>query len=174
MASAERLVEAVNLLIAAPNYARLINEITRILDEWACHPMTYAGHLSPLNAVIDLGTTNRASFERLIKLIEAKRKLVPETSRVDYQREYMAEKRARLSKALTLQELQKGKFTSAAARKQYSKDVQERWRTAREKFIADKGEISWADRNEAANEFWRGIDTHLDEAIAQERRRRRT
>jgi len=173
MNSKERVVEAVNLLIQAPNYSKLINEVTSILEGWATHPMTYANHLSPLNALIDVGVSDRSAFERLVKLIEEKRKLVPETKRVDYQREYMAERRARIAKAVELREMTHGAFSATERRKAYEKDVTARWAKAREEFIAAKGGLTWAQRHEAAGEFWAGIDATLNDNLATERARKR-
>lgn len=171
MSNKQRVVEAVNYLIRAPQYAKLINEITSIIETWDTHPMTYGGKLSHLNALIDVGLADRIAFEKLVRLIETKRKLVPEIKRVDYQRGFMAEKRARLDKAIELHELTKGKFATGKARKAHAADVQRRWMAARDEFVTSKGELGWAERNAARAVFWAGVDLKLDEALAQARRK---
>lgn len=171
MADKQKLVAAVNYLIAAPNYAKLINEMTNIIERWDTHPMAYGGKLEMLNAVVDVGLQNREAFEKLLKLIEQKRKLVPQTKRTDYQRQLMRERRARIAKALELAELTSGRL-SMGERKEREKALIERWRQARDKFIADKGDLGWAERNTASNEFWDMIDRQLDENLRQARRAR--
>lgn len=167
----EQIVEAVNILITADGYGKLLHEMTTILEEWAAHPMQYAGKLAPLNALLDVGVSNRGAFERIIKIVEAKRRLIPEVRRVDYQRDYMAERRARLAKSVELREIHSGPFKDRANRNLYEKDVTARWMTARGEFIAAKGKLGWAERNAAANEFWASIDATLDRNLADARSR---
>lgn len=171
MVDKAKILAAVSYLIAAPNYAKLINEMTQIIERWDTHPMAYGGKLEMLNALIDVGLENRDAFEKLLRLVESKRKLVPQTKRTDYQRQLMRERRARIAKALELAEMTTGKM-STADRKAREKALQERWRAARDKFIADKGELRWAERNEASNEFWSMIDRQLDTNLAAARRAR--
>lgn len=167
----QRVVEAVNQLIDAPNYAGLLNEMTRIIETWDMHPMVYGGSLRPLNALIDVGLQNRDAFEKLVKLIEERRRMLPKVKRVDYQRELMRERRARQSKALELYELQHGTLRGAA-RIQYIEGLNDRWRRARAQFIKAKGDLDWRGRNEAANEFWATVDRQLDENLRDARKHR--
>lgn len=167
--TSRRVTEAVNLLIEAPNYAALINEITRFIETWDTHPMVYGGHLACLNALIDVGLTNRTAFEQLVQLINQKRREHPAIKRVDYQRELMRDRRARIAKALELHETKFGKLRGAA-RMAEMKSIQERWAQARKEFMANKGPLDWKGRNMAAAEFWDVIDRNLDENLAQARR----
>lgn len=167
-----RVVDAVNFLIEAPNYAALINEMTKIIETWDTHPMAYGGRLACLNAMVDVGLHNREAFERLVKLVEDKRKLLPSVRRTDYQRDLMRERRARMAKALELHELQFG-TVRGAARMQATQDIQTRWSRARSQFLAAKGEMSWLERNEATREFWESIDRNLDINLAQARNSRK-
>lgn len=167
-----RVVEAVNHLIEAANYTTLINEMTRIIETWDTHPMVYGGQLTCLNAMIDVGLQNRDAFERLVKLIEEKRKLHPRVKRGDYQRDLMRDRRARMAKALELHELQFGPLRGAA-RMQEMQNIQGRWGKARAKFLATKGEMSWHQRNEAVQEFWASIDRNLDKNLADARKERK-
>lgn len=169
----QRVVEAVNYLIAAPNHTQLVNEITKIIERWDTHPMVYGEKLRFLNALIDVGLANRAAFEKLLALVEAKRKLIPEAKRVDYQRDLMRQRRARVAKAIELQELLTGKKLSGDPRKKFSSDIQARWKAARDAAIAAKGDLGWAERNDAAGEFWAEIDEKLDQNIRAERGRRK-
>lgn len=167
-----RVVEAVNHLIEASNYAALVNEMTRIIETWDTHPMVYGGKLACLNAMIDVGLQDRAAFEKLVKLVEDKRRLHPKVKRVDYQRDLMRERRARMAKALELHELQFGTLRGAA-RMQEMQSIQERWARARREYIAAKGEVSWKERNDAAQAFWEQVDRNLDNNLAQARKERK-
>lgn len=170
MIDKRKIVQAMNHLIVAPNYAKLINEMTQIIERWETHPMVYGGKLEMLNALIDVGLENRDAFEKLLKLIEDKRRLVPQTKRTDYQRQLMRERRARVAKALELAELTSGKLTTTQ-RKEREAALTDRWRQARQEFIDAKGELSWAERNAASNEFWDMIDRQLDANLRKARRK---
>jgi hypothetical protein len=134
--------------------------------------MKYAGKLSPLNALLDVGLESRVAFEKLIKLTEAKRRQLPKQRRQDYQRELMAARRARVAKAIDLEELRHGSMDTEA-RDKFAKAIQGRWAEARDKFIKGKGELTWDQRNEASREFWSGVDKKLDTNLEYERRKKR-
>lgn len=172
MVDKKKVTEAVNFLITSPNYAKLINEMTNIIERWDTHPMAYGGKLSMLNAMIDVGLENRDAFEKLLKLIEGKRRLLPQTKRTDYQRNLMRDRRARLAKAMELAETTTGPM-SPSQRKQREKELQARWASARTEYIAKKGHLSWSERNDASNEFWQMIDRHLDANLTAARRQHR-
>lgn len=166
------IAEAVNMLIQSDQYTKLSREIVNIIERWDTRPMAYEGALKPLNALIEVGLESRAAFENLITLIEDKRKLVPIIKRVDYQRDLMRDRRARVAKALELQERSASKsFADSKAKARAAKEIQARWAEARKKFIAAKGKLSWKDRNAAANEFWAIIDRQLDENLRAARKK---
>lgn len=158
------LRDAVNLLIHAHDSTQRIKELEEIIEKWEERPMVYAGHLEPLNRLIDVGRQDMDAFHRLVRLVRDQRQLIPALRRMDYQRELMRERRARLAKAVQLRELRYGEMT-AREKERYRKEIQQRWSEAREKFIQSKGRLSWHERNEASNEFWRRIDKNLDESI---------
>lgn len=170
MPKKQQIVEAMNHLITSSNYAKLINEMTQIIEKWDSQPAVYSGHMAALNPIIDIGLQNRDAFEKLLKLVEQKRRLAPTTKRADYQRQLMRERRARLSKALELEELSQGPLTTSRKR-ELEKHLSSTWGEARRKFIAEKGEISWAERNQASHEFWDNIDRQLDTSLQSARRR---
>ena len=170
--ASERVIEAVNYLIEAPNYGSLVNEMTRIIETWDTHPMVYGGKLTCLNALIDIGLQDREAFERVLKLVQDKRGLVPKIRRKDYQRELMRERRARLGKAVELHELLNGPLRGAA-RMQQMQDTQERWAKARDAFLETKGKLGYDARNAAIQEFWQTIDTNLDKNLADARKKRK-
>ncbi len=166
------IVEGLNILIQADNYVPLIREITNIIERWDTHPMAYEGNLKPLNALIEVGLESREAFENLLSLAEQKRKLLPVMRRVDYQRNLMRERRARIAKALELQELTTSKsFKSAKDRDKATREIMQRWGEARKKFIAAKGKLSWKERNVATTAFWETIDTQLDDNLKAARKK---
>jgi len=165
------LVEAVNFLIQSESYARLINEVTEIIEHWDTHPMAYAGNLACLNELINVGLESRDAFENLVKLIEDKRKLIPTMRRADYQRDLMRERRARFAKALTLHEAAQGPILTSAERRRVEDEIRKRWAVARKDFIDARGKLPWKARNTVANEFWEGIDRQLDADLRTIRKR---
>ena len=167
-----KVVEAVNYLIQSDNYTRLINEITEIIEQWDMHPMAYDGNLKCLNAMIDVGLESRDAFERLVDLIERKRKSIPVIKRVDYQRNLMRERRARFAKALELHELRSGKkLKSAADRKKVTDKLRKKWADERATFISDQGELSWKERNVVSGKFWDALDATLDKELREARKK---
>lgn len=166
----QRIVNGVNYLIEAANFSALSGELTRIIETWDTHPMVYSGKLAPLNALIDVGLQSREAFEKLIDMAEDRRKSIPRARRVDYQRDLMRERRARIAKAVELNEKLHGPIRGVE-RNKYVTELQTRWRRARDKFIADKGDLDWKARNDAANEFWEMIDRQLDQNLADARRK---
>lgn len=163
--------DAVQLLVDAPNYVRIINEMTQIIENWEAHPMAYSGRLMPLNALLEVGLANRSAFEALIQLAEKKRRLVPKLKRVDYQRDLMRERRAREKRALELAELTRGPMAREQAA-QYLRETRERWNDAKRQHVQAKGKLDWSGRNEATREFWEMIDAQLDLNIRDARRKR--
>jgi hypothetical protein len=160
----KRVVDAVNWLIEAPNYASLINEMTRIIEHWDTHPMYYGGHLSQLNAMLDVGVQSRTAFEALVRLIEEKRAIHPKVQRVDYQRNLMRDRRARMAKALELHEARYGRLRGEARMAEMAA-IQQRWAKAKARFLAQKGPLGWKERNEATQEFWDQVDKQLDQNL---------
>lgn len=123
-----------------------------------------------MNALIDVGLQNRTAFEKLVGMAEDRRRAIPRARRVDYQRDLMRERRARIAKAVELHETMHGRVRGVE-RNTYINQLQARWRRARDKFIADKGDLDWKARNDAANEFWEMIDRQLDQNLADARRK---
>ena len=166
-------LEALNFLVEAPNYAAFRREMTEILETWATHPTGYAGDLSHLNELINIGLQSRELFESLLQLVEERRRLVPESRRTDYQRELMRERRARLYKSVELAELVAGMPMTTSQKSLHKKDVSARWARERDAFLVSRGPLGWSDRNAAAQEFWAGVDARLDASLKAERTRRR-
>jgi len=170
MTNKKQIVDAVNFLIESPKSGRLINEMRGIIAKWKTRPVVYAGDMVILNAMLDVGIENIEAFEKLVTLIEERRKMVPQSRRLDYQKNLMRDRRLRGNKAVELHELTSKKTLTTGERKKYLDGLQARWAKARQEFIASKGELSWKDRNAASQEFWSTIDRQLDANLATARR----
>lgn len=160
----DRVVEAVNYLIEAPDYSARTQEMTRSLES-PKHPLAYVGALSCLNALLDLGRDNRDAFERLIKLIEAKRKENPKVAKRDYQRDIMRDRRKRMAKALLLHEARVGPL-KGDARANEMVSIRNRWTKAKAEYIVQRDVVSASARLEATRDFWAMVDRQLDANIA--------
>lgn len=161
------IADAVNFLIAEDSYGKRLKQIEDIIENWDDSPRVFAGKLSALNALVDIGLDDRANLSELLALVESRRKLVPLMKKVDYQRHLMREKRDRLMKAVKLEELVRGKALATKERDAYKLNVSKRWVKEKDKFIKEKGQLSWKERNEATRQFWAGVDAQLDRDLAE-------
>jgi hypothetical protein len=164
-----RVVEGLKLLIHAKDYNKRVRQIGEIIADWDDTPMLFAGALEPLNALIDVGLVNRAALDRMLDLATNKRREIPAAKRVDYQRDLMRAKRERLYRAIELEELVRGSKLKGDAKKKYMHDTQAMWMSERNRFIASKGNLTWKERNAAANEYWAQVDERLDKDLAEAR-----
>lgn len=164
-----KIAQGLSLLVNAKSFVQRVRQINEIVDGWEDTPLLFGGTLEPLNALVDVGLSNREAMTKLIDLAQSKRQQVPVAKRVDYQRHLMREKRERLYKAVELEELVRGASLKGDARKKYMFALQAKWMHERNEFIATKGDLSWKERNEAANLFWRQLDTKLEHDLAEAR-----
>lgn len=162
-----RIAAGLSVLVTCKEFTKRIKQIKDIATDWQDTPLLFGGPLEPLNALVDVGVTKPEALDKLIDLATAKRRQVPVAKRVDYQRDLMRAKRERLYKALKLEELVRGSPVSGTARQKYMLDTQKKWVAERKEFISKKGSLSWKERNEAANEFWRKVDERLDHDLAE-------
>lgn len=158
------LVEAVNLLIDAQNYSALAIEMTRLVEHGPTEHR-YGMGLAPLNALVDLGRSDRSAFERLLKLVDGKRQENPKMAKLDYQRDLMRVRRQRMAKALLLHEQRQGALRGAA-RKTEVASIRERWTRAKAQFIVDRDATSAEERAQATRDFWAMVDRQLDANLA--------
>jgi hypothetical protein len=165
----EMIVNAVNLLIEAHNYSALAQEMTHFVEEVRGGTPRYSGDLDPLNALISLGRANRAAFERVLKLVDEKRKEDPKTAKRDYQRDIMRERRQRMAKAILLHEARHGALKGEARTLEMA-SIRARWTRAKTQFIVDRSPPSAEDRLAAIRDFWDMVDRQLDANVANLRR----
>lgn len=162
-----RIAEGLTVLVTGKEFTKRVRQIKEIVADWQDTPLLFGGALEPLNALVDVGLTKPEALDRLIELAVAKRRQVPVAKRIDYQRDLMREKRERLYRALKLEELVRGSPVSGAARKKYMLDTQAKWMAERNAFIKAKGNLSWKQRNDAANEFWLLVDARLEHDLKE-------
>ena len=164
----DHTTRAVNYLIESQAYAAHIGEITKRIESWSKTPSPYGGSLAVLNPLIDIGLANRDAFERLLKLIETKRKANPTLKRMDYQRELMRQRRTRMAKAVVVHERAHGKM-SPIVRKQFERQQTISWGLRREAFLGYGVPLRRTDLNDMSSAFWAEIDRELDTALAAKR-----
>lgn len=164
-----RIAAALSMLVESKEFTKRVKQIRDIVADWQQTPLLFGGSLEPLNALIDVGVVKPEAFDKLIDLAVAKRRQVPTAKRIDYQRALMQEKRERLYKAVRLEELVRGAPVKGEARRKYMATMQTKWMVERNAFIKSKGNLSWKQRNEAANEFWRQVDVRLEKDLAEAR-----
>jgi hypothetical protein len=160
----DRVTEAVNYLIDAPDYSARAQEMTRSI-ETPKERVDYTGSLACLNALLDLGAANRDAFERLLKLVETKRKENPSVSKRDYQRDIMRDRRKRMAKAILLHEARQG-VLKGAARAAEMASIRARWDKAKAEYLIKQETASGADRLDAIRDFWAMVDRQLDANVA--------
>lgn len=162
------LVEAVNLLIEAENYSSLAAEMTRLIEHGSTE-VQYGMGLAPLNALVELGRTDRNAFERVLVLVEGKRKEDPKSAKRDYQRDIMRERRQRMAKAILLHEARVGALKGGARATEMA-EIRKRWTRAKAQYIVDSGATSAEDRRQAVQSFWAMVDRQLDANLANMQR----
>jgi hypothetical protein len=160
----DRVTEAVNYLIDAPDYSARAQEMTRSIEA-PRDRVDYTGSLACLNALLDLGAANRDAFERILKLVETKRKENPSVSKRDYQRDIMRDRRKRMAKAMLLHEARQGPLRGEDRTKEMA-SIRARWAKAKAEFLVMRETVSAADRLDATRDFWAMVDRQLDANVA--------
>lgn len=162
------LKEAVNFLIATRDYIALVKEIESIRDNWEDRRVYFGGDKECLNTIVQLAITDEDGYNRVINLINEKRKLVPEAKRNDYQREFMRQLRARVAKAIKIECIVEGrKHFSPDEKKVREQKLRKSWADRKEQFFAEHGDLSWKERNDLAKVFWESIDIELEQMLQE-------
>lgn len=157
----DEIRQAVELLTDSDNYAELKRELNRLIADKEI-PKRFAGRFTPLNEMIAVHNQDEELFHRLIALVEKSRKKDPETSRTDYQKHHMKQRRARLITAVLIEELRRGKKMTPTEKEKFRDTAQARWMARRDTFLETKGNITWTQKNEFVSAFWRIIDEELE------------
>jgi hypothetical protein len=113
-----------------------------------------------LNELLVIGRQSLQAMENLISVAEQKR-----DDRNEYQRKFMAKKRARDNIVIKVQELKLGKKLSLDERKDVLLVQYANWETEKDAELARYPDATWEERNEIKRHFWDQIDTMLPEVL---------
>ena len=159
-AAVESLIETTQYL----SIRRAFDELIRTWDKW---PTRFAENMAVYNALVDLGRESPDALANVYALVERKRRGVPAAKKVDYQRDYMRQRRVRVNKAIELEEIVRGKPMGADERKAYGIAVLADWMRQRQEMLAKHPEASWKDRNELVGKFWEELEARLDNELEE-------
>lgn len=120
----------------------------------------FAGANEYLNELLRVGRQCPKALENLISLACSKR-----DTKNDYQREYMAAKRHREAKVITLETLMTGAPVPEDERKRVLARQVEVWKREKEAFL--RGYDDWREKNARNKEFWELKDSELDALIEE-------
>lgn len=161
----EQLKDAANYLIHARDYAAIRREIEDIVAGWDKRRVYFGGPGAILNPLISVGVQAPHKLKQLWGIINAKRMELPRFKRNEYQRSYMLAHRFRLALARRIEEACEGRPLKPDEWRKRKAALHAAWMKQRAAFIKAKGAVSWAERNEAASEFWLDIEAHLRGAL---------
>lgn len=165
MVTKTEIAEALNYLLEMDRPGAAITQIRNAVRDWQTKPIMFAGHLEPLNALLNLGLYDAAAMDRVLAIAEDRLKDQPGERRKDYQRELMRARRQRQYLAIRLKELESGREISGEERKQYMVEVQRRWMSERNKMLKEHPTADWDERNVLIEKFWTDIERRLEANI---------
>lgn len=161
----ENLTEAANYLVRSTRCTRLVNEMNTFIEGWhSGTPKLYAGELTLLNPMIQLGVEFREKYDALLQRIYAARAVQSETRRVDYQKELMRRIRARETNAVTLAEWQRGRRFTPAERSEFVRDQKQEWESGKTAFVSRTAKDSTETRGALAT-YWNLVDMQLEQEL---------
>lgn len=130
-----------------------------------------------LNELVKIGRQDPQALENLLALVEAKR-----DDRGDYQREYMAQKRARERKVIQLAEAMAGRALSLDERREVLLKQTQVWTKEKTKYVeaaakshrkATRQDPSWLEKTGYIKSFWNIKDTELDDLLREARKEKK-
>ena len=154
--------KAVECLIQTKRYIEQKKYIAETVDSWSKRQIRFVGEDEPLNALVDLGVESKEALVNVFSLIERKRRAVPTAKKIDYQRDYMRQRRRRITLATRLEEIVSGKRMTAEERSTFGAVTLAEWTRQREVELAKYPTADWKERNEIVGQFWEAIDNRLE------------
>lgn len=115
-----------------------------------------------LNELLVIGRQNLQAMENLISVAEQKR-----DDRNEYQRKFMAKKRARDRIVIAIQEARLGRKMTLDERKDALISQYKAWEHDKNAELARYPDATWDERNEIKNQFWEQIDAVLPEVLEE-------
>jgi hypothetical protein len=155
------LREAAELLIQTSEYISLRRQIKEMVAMHQKRETVFAGGLISLNVLIDLGVRSESALENFFAMVERKRRVTPSIRKVDYQRDYMRQRRTRLANAVRLEEIVRSKQLTPVERRAYEAATLAAWMAKRDELLAAKPDADWKTRNRIVGEFWLSVDRQL-------------
>lgn len=161
------LKTAVEHLIREPKYIEQKKYVLETISNWDKRQIRFVGDDECLNALVDLGVESSEALQNVFALIERKRRAIPTVKKVDYQRDYMRQRRARIAMAIKLEQIVSGEKMDADTRTAFGAAMMADWTTQRELMLAEHPNADWKERNALVGEFWEKIDRRLENELAK-------
>lgn len=158
---------AVECLIKTTRYIEQKKYVIETVDGWSKRQIRFVGEDDPLNALVDLGLESTEALDNVFALIERKRRAIPRVKKIDYQRDYMRQRRKRIMLATRLEQIVSGKKMDADERAAFGVAVMAEWTKQREDELAKFPAADWKERNEIVAQFWETIDRRLEQEYNQ-------
>lgn len=157
-----RAQKALQFLVDSPYGMRHIQRIKALVEKPRAMP--FQDEADSLNELLVIGRQSREALDKLIDVVEYKRR-----SRGSYQRDFMATKRARERKVVQLESLLREKNLNLDERMLVLRQYYDKWNVEKDAFVAAREPGSWMERNEVIREFWTSVDENLDKRLAAAR-----
>lgn len=159
----EAIKTAVESLIKTARYIEQKKYVLETVAGWSKRQIRFVGNDEALNCLVDLGVESEEALQNVFALVERKRRSVPTAKKVDYQRDYMRQRRKRVMLATKLEEIVTGKRLSGDERTSFAAALVAEWTKQRELELAKFPTADWKERNEIVAEFWETIDRRLED-----------
>lgn len=184
----ELLLAAVNLLIRSPDAHEHLAALEALVPVARTFNVQLMGPAAPLNALLELKLKDPDRYERMLDLVEAKRReagfdeLRPQREagrfdKTEYMRSFMAAKRERQRRAAFIENLIRPQRDRLVGRSRiefmerqsskWKRELDERVNRARE---AQGGRLSKETLEVLRTQFWADIDKYLDDLEAEARK----
>lgn len=156
----ERARAAVQFLVSSSYAAHHIKRLRTYVQKPRALP--FKDDAECLNELLVIGRQNKQALENLIELAEFKR-----DSRTDYQRQFMAAKRARDRRVVEFETIVAGRpltldERNAVLHKQYAV-----WNKEKAEYMAQHDLSDWKTRNETIRKFWQIKERELEDMVAE-------
>lgn len=158
----EAIKTAVESLIKTARYIEQKKYVLETVEGWSKRQIRFVGNDEALNCLVDLGVESEQALQNIFALVERKRRSVPTAKKVDYQRDYMRQRRKRVMLATKLEEIVSGKRLAGEERTAFAATLVAEWTKQRELELEKFPTADWKERNEIVADFWETIDRRLE------------
>lgn len=177
--SKQEVLEAVNLLIKAPNAKILFDSMDATVPLAKQHPVRLSGEAAALNPILTLRLNDIATYDRVMDLVESKRQaagyapLMRQDNRfnkTEYMRNFMDQKRERERRAAKIENMIRpaSEALKGRARLDFMQRQSAIWKRERDALLErhrqmDGGTMCREKQQQLLDQFWTRIDAELDE-----------